>query len=201
MKKLILTLAITLLAFSLIGCGNKSTPEKTVSQFLDASKQLDLKTMATHVKGTALDDFEGITNETSPVDFFKSLTAKMTYEVKNVEEKDDSATVTVEIKSVDATDMILEVVQAYLKESLTKALSGKPLTDEENTALLTSLFEEKQKTSEEVIVTNTLDIKCVKEEDTWYISGLDNEFLNIISSSFAQLQETISSFFGSTDKE
>ena len=187
-KTLIIGLILTLI-LSLTGCGSK--PETAVDNFFGAVKTFDSVAMTKALAPSATDNL-GLTSEylkksTDPIaapfiDYLKGNAAKITYNVTGTKVDGDKATVTVKCKYVDGSGLYGKIIQELFTKLMTSALSGQQLTQEQMTQLGVDLLNQNLATATETFTEKTLDIQCVKVDNTWYVSTVGPELADVVSS-------------------
>lgn len=196
-RKLKLFMPLLIIAVLLAGCGeSKPKPEETVTKFMESLKKVDWQDMAGYVKDS---DWKGededLMGEESMQDFFTNTLEKMTYTVGESKIDGDNATVPVDIKYYDGTDLISQIMGEYFSKAMGIALSGQEMSDEEATKMLGDMFSEKTQDLEDTYDEISIDFKCVKEDDKWVISDLDDNFLNVVTSNFNKVSEDMANSF------
>lgn len=202
MKKLMSLLMMGLLMVGLVACGAPGSPKATVESYFVAAKKLDTEAMSRQILpenteavaktnealGEKDDEFSKVF-----LDYLKTNAAKMTYEIKQVDESGDNALVTVESRYVNGAPLIQTVLAEAIGKMFESAFSGQQPTEEETNKLFTDLLREKQGEIEETFLTQTLEIPLVKSNGKWYIKEADDEMLDVVTSGF------VSAFAGMAD--
>lgn len=212
MKKgisLILALALTL---SMIGCGgNKPGPDTAVTGFCDAVKAFDFVTASGYLEENSDDWQDTYDNEqleeefgsAAIVTYLKDCASKMSYEIGEIEENGEEATVPVTFTYVDSDEVIKAVIDEYLVQALALAFSG--AEDEEIEALLDTVFEEQAQSVEAGTATMDLAFNCVKVDGEWKIAAFseddESKFANLIASNMIDAMENYEPDYGFDDSE
>lgn len=190
MKKLGILLMSLLVCFSLSACGSK--PDPTVTNFCDAMKQYDFNTMKKYVvdgdKNSIEDPFsssEGMTEQT--LNILKECVSKMSYEIESSEVTDKTAKVTVKFNYVDLSPVITDAVSEYMQQAFMMALSG--ANEETMETLFDNIFNEKYKTSETTMITDSVEFECENTDNGWKISKVPDDVVNILSSNMVKAFE------------
>lgn len=107
------------------------------------------------------------------VTYLKECAAKMTYELGEVKEAGESATVSVTFTYVDTQP----VFNAVLNECITQAfaLAMTDADDAKIDALFDSVFEEQAQSVETDTASVDMDFKCVKVDGEWKIAAFSEE--------------------------
>lgn len=208
MRKRISFLVIILAMLLIVsGCAAKDKPEATVSEFIDAMKKFDLEAMASKINSEdketkeefadLFEDEEGKDDEFMEffLDYMKSNAKKITYEIKEVEIDEDTATVPVDFKYVNGLPLFRAAFSEYMKQVVPLAFSGQELSDEEMSEMFLEILEEQKETVEEKYTEKTIEFKCVKLEDGWYIDDLDDDLFDVAMSNFMTFAEDIEDSF------
>lgn len=200
-RNLKLLVPLVIIAILLVGCGgSKPKPEDTVTIFMDSLKKVDWQSMSSCMKDS---DWEGeneeLIDEESMQEFFTNTLAKLSYTIGESKVEGDNATVPVDIKYYDGTDLITEIMGEYFTKAMGMALSGQDMSDDDATKMLGEMFSEKTQdlgdTYDEISVT----FECVKEDEKWVISDLDDNMLNVITSNFNKVSEDLNDSFSGAD--
>ncbi|MDP4121352.1 MAG: DUF4878 domain-containing protein [Bacillota bacterium] len=204
-KRLSSVLIALILVFCLAGCGSSSKPADTVKGFLDSAKTMDFTKMSTYINpsnSSKVNDMNTkITSdsvEKNLLDYLKTQSSKMTYEIKSSNISGNSATVTVNCKYIDGSPFLKEVVAEYVKEAFASAFSGSQNTDEQTNTLLKNIIGEKQKSVTDTYKESSIDIKCVKINNIWYIDSFEDSLANAVTSNFLEAGKEIASAFSNT---
>lgn len=200
-KKFKLLMPLIMMIVLLVGCGkSEPKPDEMVTKFMESLKKVDWKSMASYMKDS---DWEGeneeLIGEESMQDFFTNTLAKLTYTVGESKVDGGNATVPVDIKYYDGTDLISEILGEYFTKAMGVALSGQEMSDEDATKMLGDMFSEKTKNLEDTYDEISIDFECVKEDDKWVISNLDDNMLNVITSNFNKVSEDMNESFSGAD--
>lgn len=184
---LIMLLAV---AVSCAGCAFGPKPEETVTKFMDSMKKCDWDAMAVCVKdGVWEGKDEELINESHMSDYFSSTLSKLTYTVGTAKVDKVSATVPVKIKYFDATDLLSEVMGEYLTKAMGMALTGEEITDEKASQILGELLSKKAQDLPDTFDEVTIDMECVRENGQWFITQVDDDMLNVVTSNFNKVSE------------
>lgn len=199
MKKLICGLTLIFCLVSLFGCSPKPDPKEPVNQFFEAAKTLDYDKMKELVAPENSDEIqpkftgEMANYESCFADYLKESAAKLEFTIEEeVEEKDDNATVKVHCKYIDGSQILKETMSEYLVEALDCALKGEKLSEEKTAEMIASMITEKQEAKEETMLEKTIEISCVKIENKWYLSDVNDELKNLIYSNCLTASDEIS---------
>ncbi len=191
-KKLISIVLALALVLSLAACGgatDTNTPEYVVKTFCEAIQSYDFEAAGNCMENGASDleyvydeeKLEEAFSSAAALEFFKDSAAKMTFEIgeADVEEENVLVKVPVTFTYVDATDLINEVLDEYLLQSL--ELAWDDVSDEEIEAALDEIFADKI----ESVKTGTAEVEftfnCVMVEENWKIEFFSDEDEAIIN--------------------
>ena len=182
-KKLISIILAAIFVISLVGCSS-AKPEDTVNVFLKNTQSLDfekmLESMNPDSKGS-LDELEDLESDKTTkclMDYYRKNASKMTYEIKNSEIDGDNATVTVNFKYIDGTDLFKEIISKLFEESIYRSFAGNDMTDEEMQDLFVEVINGYE--GEDIFDTKTVEIYCIKKDNKWYIDDAGDDFIDVI---------------------
>lgn len=202
MKRFSSILIVLCLILSFAGCSSAPKPDETVKGFMDSSKNLDFTKMATFVNPNNTKDLNSVQSKINDdptqkyfVDYIKTRNSKMTYEVKASNVSGDSASVSVYCKYIDSTPLLKAVFSEFLIEAMSLAFSGTELTDEQTGTMMKKIMDEKQKSITDTFKESTIDIKCVKINDKWYIDSINDDLFNVITANIISAGKEIASSF------
>jgi len=200
MKKILIIFILSIILFSLAGCGTLG-PEDTVDKYFTAAQKLDLISMAANIAPSNTEDrdktstlFEGEEQEEFQKyaeDYLKTNARKMTYKITGSEENGDKAVVTVDCKYVDFGRILKATVGEMFAKLFGQTFSGVEMTDEENEQMFLNVMKEQIKTFDETFIEVTLNIDLVKIENTWYIAEASDELLDVVASGFISAFEEL----------
>ncbi len=199
MKKLLCVVMALAIALTLVGCGG-SKPDATVKTFCDGMKKLDIKKMQSCLLDADDLDTSDFESEEMPVEFLKYVkewASKMTYKVKESKVDGDKATVTVDFKYTDASDVMGATMQDYFAKMIAAAFSGKEYSEEEMSKMLITCLEAALKEKELKKAETTIDISLVKKDNDWKIEEASDELVNVMTSNMiGALEDMMSGFLG-----
>ncbi len=197
MKRIIKRLSIIalslVLALCFAGCGSK--PDVAVKTFCDALKGFDIAAARDCLQdpsgeGENLGSEEEIAEELGSeqfLDYLKECTAKMTYEIGEMTENGDTATVAVKFTYTDVSPVMKAALSDYIVKGFSMALSGSDESELED--LLYETFMEKTETEETETATCDAVFDCVKVDGEWKIGAFSEDteaaVLNILTSNMA----------------
>ena len=210
MRKLVSVFMIIALFITIPGCNNLAKPESTVSDFMEAAKNFDFDTMKTKINPTNLSNDENINELTTEddedqfekyfMDYLKANAKKISYKIKDTKINDDTAVVTVDFKYVNGGPIIKATIAEYFAKGLSLVFSGIELTEEETSQIIISEMKEQMTVINESFTEKTVDIKCTKVDNQWYIDELSDELLDVVMSNFIAVgKELDDSFTGTSD--
>lgn len=171
--------------------------------FMDSMKKGDWDTMLTYAQDASLDDDEKeLIDDQNVNDFLTATAAKLTYTIGQSQIDGNNATVPIDIKYFDGTEVIGEVMGEYFTKMLANAFTEVDITDEEASQMLGKLLAEKTKDLPDTFDEVSTEIDCVKVDGKWMISEVNDDILNAMTSNFMEVSEEMDSAFSeSTDSE
>jgi len=190
-----------------VGCSTSpTTPESTVSNFIEAGKKFDFPQMATMINPLSSISKEKITDLTEEdseneyqkyfLDYLKENAAKITYTVKESKIENDKATVSVDFKYVNGGLLLKATLGEVFSKVIPLAFSGVELSDEETEQMFVDAMKKQKEVTTESFIEKTLDIKLVKVDEQWYIDELNDELLDVFMSNFISVGNEINESMG-----
>lgn len=175
MKKLKIMLMIVLSMVIVTGCGAKSPTEVVDNYFTQVKKgeNADIsKYLLENVESKSEEENveEDIEEDPKMEEAMKIYLSKLNAKVLSEKIDGDNATVEVEIKGLNFSNIIIEVIQ----ESLSNAFSGTQMTEED----MSNSVLEKVNNGEEETRTGTISLTKVDKE--WKINTEDENFMALI---------------------
>ena len=205
MKKTISILLILVMFLSLTACSNQQKPETTVSEFIEAAKMFNFEKMASIINPSSSPSKEKISElekgseensyEKYFMDYLKSNAKKITYEIKDSTIDGDNATVTVDFKYVDGGPLLKSTIGDVFSQVISMAFAGVEMNDEEMSQLLVSSMEKQKENISETFTERTVNLKCIKIENKWYLDDISDDFLDVIISNFGTVAEELDESF------
>lgn len=200
-KSISFTCLAILFAILLCACSFKPGPEKTVEKYCERMKQYDPEGMKNYTTAEIRTENDTAA-EDSPFttvlsDYFKDNLGKLSYSVGKPVVNGDSATVPVEFTYVDAGPIYKAAIGDMLSNAFSLALAGTELSDEESDAMFKAAFEDQKEKIDPITSKATVEFPCVKTDDGWQISKVDDSVLNIMTSNLIGSMADIGSAFNS----
>lgn len=174
-KKIVAIFSIMLLVFSFSGCQGGESAETAATNFLNAIKTLDTKTIAKY----SGEDGDMLTAELSEdednpeIAIVRQIFENMTFEIKSAEENGDTATVKAAITNTDMNVVFTEV----MNQAFSLIFSG--ASEEEMDGKIMEFMTAAMENNKDKVVTEELDMALTKEEDGWKVDVTD-ELLDAI---------------------
>lgn len=203
-RRMTILTIIMLTLIILSGCSTEEKPETVVSEFMDAMKKFDMEAMAEKINPKDSGSKEDITRFGQDeeedfgeyfMDYIRDNAKKISYEITDTKIDGDKAVVSLKTKYVDAGPLFQASFGEAMVQSLGVAFSGKELTEEEGTELFVSIMKEKSEEIEESFAEKTLDIKCIKIDDQWYIDEPSDELLDVAMSNMVSVIDELEESF------
>ncbi len=205
MKKVSFCLLTIAIAISLAACQNSPQPEDAVKGYFEAAKASDTAKANTFVnpKNVSSEDSSSVSSgdqeeidlANNLLDYLKSNNKKVTYNITNIDTKDNTATVTADCKFVDGSSILKDAIADYIPKAFAEAFSGGQ--DPKKTAKeIAELMKDKIKTTKETFTTKTIKINCIRTDGKWYIDKEDDELKNVFASNLISAGHDISKSFG-----
>ncbi len=189
MRKIISVFLIIFLVFTVGGCANSPKPESTVKEFIEAAKKFDFESMAAKVnsskeKVTDLAKDENDQYQKYFLDYLKSNATKITYTIKDTKIDSNTAVVTVDFKYPNGGPLLKATIAEVFTKAMSLAFTGVELTEEETGQMFVAAMQKQQKELAESFTEKTLEIKCSKVDNQWYIDEPSDDLLDVIMSNF-----------------
>lgn len=161
------------MVFTLVGCSSAS-PDATVSNYLDSFKNGKVEEADKYITATSdTDETEIIDNENPEVDAaMKNAYSKLTYKILDSTIDGDKASVETEITAPNLGVIFTELLQEAIPLAFASAFSED--ADDEMDELMNTMLIDKLNDEDLSMITKTVDIKLVKENNTWLIDIDDN---------------------------
>lgn len=202
MKKrlLALTLAFAMcLAFA--ACGEKrDSPETVVSNGIDAVKSLDQKALAAYWDVESFDDLSGSDDSEETTQLMTLLVKNLSYKITSSEEKDSTATVSVEFTNLDMKSVMADVVSEAFSKMLEYVFlpEDQQPTEEETDAMFMEILTQLMDDNEYETVTASVNMELTLKDDKWKISATD-DVLDAMFGGFVSYSDEMDSDTGSDD--
>lgn len=208
MKKVLCLMLSIIFSINFVACKSAPKPDDTVNGYFEAGKSLDTSKMNSFVNPKNVKS-ESSSSETSSnskeadlqkycMDYLKKNAKKLTYSIKNVDTKDDTAVVTVECKYVDGSPILREAISEYAAKAIKEAFSGSA-NSEDPEKEISQILTDKMKTTTETYTDKTIKINCIKTNDKWYIDKVNNDLEDVFVSGFISAMSEISKSFSNFD--
>lgn len=205
MKKIFNVILILAIVLSLSACSNQSKPETTVSEFIEAAKMFDFSQMSLKINPSSTPSKEKISEleegseensyEKYFMDYLKSNAKKITYEIKKSAIDGDNATVTVDFKYVDGGPLLKATIGDVFSQAISMAFAGVEVNDDEMSQLFVSSMEKQKENISESFTERTVEIKCIKVDNKWYLEDISDDFIDVIISNFGTVAKELDESF------
>lgn len=191
MKRLLSLGIVLLMCLVISGCSVGSKPDKTVTEFIEAVKVFDSNRIASSINPSNTTNKDKVTDISNSdddkykkyfLDYIKSNAAKITYKIKGTKIENDSAIVTVDFKYIDGGPLFKATLADFFTKAMQEAFSGVQMTDEDSSNLFITSMQKQRETIPEAFIEKTVDIKCVKVDNKWYVDEPSDELLDVILS-------------------
>lgn len=168
----------------LAACAKEVSPESTVTEFIEDMKEFDVEGMALRLSPEEGEFLNMVENEEEEfqkyfIEYMRINAKKIKYEIENTDIQDETAIVSVKFKYIDGGPLVRETLSEYIAQAFSRIFIKEEMTEEENIEMLIGIMEEKNQEIEEAFVEKTVDIKCVKINDQWYIGSLSKDLLDV----------------------
>lgn len=181
MKSLFRTLLVTLFCIMLVACSNELSAKDTVSSMLDSYKNQKWEECTNYFNGDdAFPDIDLIDDSTKGYETKQKLLmdtlCDIEYEILDVEEKENSAIVKVEIKAMNVGEQFMKGMKEAIELALdlsTTELSQLEITNQ----MMDTMFKPLEDCERTCVA--TIEVHLVKENGKWVISP-NMEFINSI---------------------
>lgn len=190
LKKLICTLLALVLVISVVGCSRKSSPESSVSGYLDAfidgkpeeGKKFLKDTINLSDEGESIESIQNTDPEFDKA--MKKAYGKITYKILDSTVNGDTAQVKTEITAPDLKSILMEIIQESISLAFINAFSEN--ADDNMDELMNTMLIDKLNSEDIPMVTKTININLVKEDDLWLIV-MDDNLLDALTGNMSAL--------------
>ncbi len=172
MRKSFVILMIIFLMVGLVGCSTNQ-PELVIKEYCNTLKSYDLEKLETYMVDNT--DKVNVDLETDDIfgksifSFLEDCASDLKYTIGAVTVNNDTATVSVTFKYLDATLLTQSVIGEYMKQAFALAFSGADESTMEG--IFSTIFEEKKEEIELSESTEIVMFNCVKVADKWKIDN------------------------------
>ncbi len=183
----------------------RQQPRKAVEQFLDSMQNMDFTTMESMIQSSDLSALDNADiRNTAYTDFFSEINKKMTYKItKNrFDIQNGTASVTAHITYIDGTNIYKATITEFLRQIVSNAYAGNPLSEDETQETLASILNEQAKKVEKDEFSEAdITYPLIKTNSGWKIVSLDDETVKIMSANFKSVEDEINNSLNNTDSE
>lgn len=200
-KRIIALLMVITMILSLTACGEIKKAEATINNTFAALKALDFDTAATYLN---LDDIMTTDDAEESLDldknlFMESIFGKLSHEIISSEKVDENTVIVkTKISTIDMKPVIGDYFSKALQYAFASAFADPQPTEEETTKKMTDLFIECISKENLAMVSNEVDIRVVKVDDSWKIES-ENELSNALLGGLLIALEELSNSFANAD--
>ncbi|MBM7836003.1 lipoprotein [Clostridium sardiniense] len=174
MKKIIALLLTSMLAFTLVACGGEK-PSAVVDKFYTALKECNKEELKTLTNKDLVKEVTKTEITKEQEDTIKMVLSSIDFKIMGTDEKDNEATVDVEVTAIDGNDIATKYIKSSLQTSLEASLKGE--SEEEITKkcsdILIKLLNEKDLKKS----TQTIKVNLEKVDGEWKIKDPENVLL------------------------
>lgn len=196
MKKRLLALTLAfVMCLAFAACGEKrDSPETVVSNGIDAVKSLDQKALAAYWDVESFDDLSGSDDSEETTQLMTLLVKNLSYKITSSEEKDSTATVSVEFTNLDMKSVMADVVSEAFSKMLGYAFlpEDQQPTEEETDAMFMEILTQLMDDNEYETVTASANMELTLKDDKWKISPTD-DVLDAMFGGFVSFADEIGS--------
>lgn len=183
MKKRLSLVCVFIMVFTLVSCGVES-PEQAVNNALTAVKKSDEDTIEKYFGEDDLLDSEDVDDDIEDIidtdESSKLLFEKLSFDVLSSEIDGDRAVVETEITNIDLQSIFIEYLEESFDIIMARAFDAEAdEDDEELEEELEQLFINLLSDEDNELLTSTVDINLLKDENGWKID-LDDDLLDAI---------------------
>ena len=167
MKKILCVILAVAMMVSFTACG-KESPEKAANNALKAIKTLNVMGIEKYFGELYLENYDIDEMSVEGIKILKKITSKMSWEILETVEEEDSAVVSVRLTTVDVTPIITEIAAEFLGDALSSLL-GDEMTEEEIKQKTIEIVKEELSEGDIEMMTNDIDLKLTRTEDGWKV--------------------------------
>lgn len=202
MKKRLLALTLAfVMCLTFAACGEKrDSPETVVSNGIDAVKSLDQKALSAYWDVESFDALSGSDDSEETTQLMTLLVKNLSYKITSSEEKDSTATVSVEFTNLDMKSVMADVVSEAFSKMLEYAFlpEDQQPTEEETDAMFMEILTQLMDDNEYETVTASVNMELTLKDDKWKISATD-DVLDAMFGGFVSYSDEMDSDTGSDD--
>lgn len=184
MKKILCLILVFVLLFSLASCG--SGPSATVKKLCEGLRSYDFdkieECVETVHEGSNLRSLESDPTTSKLMEYFKKWASGITYKIGDTNINGDSATVKVDFKYGDASDIMTSALGGLMKKALELAMKGETPSEDDVINMLLECIDEAEKTTKLGEKEATVTFELVKQGSDWKVTGPNQELLPIFTS-------------------
>lgn len=180
-----LLLTLVLVFIGLTGC-SAASPDKTVTDFLDAVKQGDFETALQYVETEA---DQPIISLDSPEEekLGKLIFSKLSYKIVSTSKDNDTASVQTEITSPDLLRIVTQAMGDLFALAFTNAFS-QDTNNQDMDKIAEQYFEDSLSDPNVPMATNVVEFTLKKQDKTWIIVP-DDDLINALMGNIGEAFE------------
>jgi hypothetical protein len=200
MKKILSLFCMFVIILMLVSCGANETPEQAVSNALTAVKNLDKETTQKYFGDEDLINKEETKKESEnktenkmleDEENIKLFVKKLSFEILSSNIKDGKATVKAKITNIDMKPIFREYIKKAFSIAMSEAFLGDNEQDnEELQKEMEQIFIDLLSNEENKMVTSTVEIKLIKNGNSWRIEA-DDKLLDAILGGFYSITDSM----------
>lgn len=192
-KKLLALLLAAMMLLGLAACGARETPEEAITAGMTALQQLDDENLVKYFGEEA--NFSAVATESDAgaVEIIRVLMPKLTYEIGEITEKDDTATAVVAVSNVDMSVAMSNYITDLMVAMFGGTLTEDMMTDEYMAQMLIGAIN----ACEDTVTTDvTFDMVYNSEAKCWNITCDDEAMANAITGQMLDATNNLADLLG-----
>lgn len=165
----------------------EQTPETLTMLFMDAAKKLDYDAIRSYCIGeTEITESYGKEYEAAFKAVFANCAKELEYNIIDLQENEDTATVQLHCKYADSTPYIEEVIKSAIIESISKTFKGEIKSTDDYIAIAINTMFAKSELLGSEIVENDVSLEFQKIDGIWKILELNDDMKAVITMNFSK---------------
>lgn len=194
-KKLYYGMGIVIMLLTLMGITGcvSGSPQEIVTTFLNNVIAYDFQAMSETIDRdnqevvdmvVAMGDESTATDAMTQyvIELMKSSAAQLNYEILEVQEDGDTASVSVLCRYRDTRPLLAATFSEFMIQNINLAGSETLTSDQEMGKLFENILNDKMEEYGDETMEQTIVFSCVKTQGTWKIATLDTTIVNVITS-------------------
>lgn len=158
-----------------------------MTAFFEAAKSLDAQKMVDLILPSNASDRENLFQQIEEIkkdpnsEGYRKGTEMLEFDITAVNKRAETAEITGNCMYLDAAAAMPEGLMEKIERMLVKTLAGIKLSAEEVNELYSYTMEKEALGEKEVLKTSSISLRLIRENNSWYIKGINEELLDILT--------------------